>query len=294
MVIGWKSFLHKIKWADMAFGCICLLIWDKENAWRKMYIKQEGGEMTMGSFRIGGITFGIGKPKVCIPIVKQTAKEIKKEAKSLQDFPCDIIEVRLDYYEDGKNQEAVVALLTEVKQLLKKPIIATFRSKEQGGILSISKETYESLLTAIMLHQVTDLIDIEYSCGEERIKRLIQCAKDNQIGTILSSHDFVGTPKKEEIIALLKTMQQLGADLPKLAVMPQTEQDVLSLMEATIELKQYNKTPIITMSMGRLGMISRISGGFTGSAMTFAMHEEASAPGQIPCKELNQILSLLE
>lgn len=251
--------------------------------------------MTVGSFTVGQVTFGTGKPKVCIPIIKRTAEEIKKEAESLQDFSCDVMEIRLDYFEDGLNQEKVVALLTDIKRQQKKPVIATFRTKEEGGELAITKEAYKQLLQAIILSQATDLIDIEYGCGEESAKELIQCAKDNQVGTILSSHSFFYTPKKEEMVALLKRMQQLEADLPKLAVMPQTEQDVLSLMEATIEMKQqHTKTPVVTMSMGKLGMISRISGAFTGSAMTFAIHEEASAPGQIPCSELNQVLNLFE
>lgn len=249
----------------------------------------------MGSFTVKGVTFGTGKPKVCIPIVKRTANEMIAEAKKLRDIDCDVVEIRLDYYKEELNEENVVALLKSVKHQLDKPIIATIRSKKEGGELPITKEKYKELVQAMISHQATDFIDIEYSCGHEIVKQLMKCANENHIATILSSHYFFDTPTKEEMITLLQTMQQLGANLPKLAVMPQTEQDVLTLMEATIEMKQkYKKTPIVTMSMGKLGAITRISGGFTGSAMTFAMHEEASAPGQIPCDELNHILQLFE
>ena len=41
------------------------------------------------------------------------------------------------------------------------------------------------------------------------------------------------------------------------------------------------ETPIITMSMGALGAVSRLSGEAIGSAMTFANPGKASAPGQV-------------
>ncbi len=65
-------------------------------------------------------------------------------------------------------------------------------------------------------------------------------------------------------------MQELGADLPKIAVMPQNEKDVLVLLEATNEMfKIYADRPIITMSMSGMGVISRLCGEIFGSALTF-------------------------
>ena len=53
---------------------------------------------------------------------------------------------------------------------------------------------------------------------------------------------------------------------------------------------------LITMSMGQLGVISRLAGGTFGSAMTFGAKtkELASAPGQIEVDELKNILSIVE
>ena len=49
-------------------------------------------------------------------------------------------------------------------------------------------------------------------------------------------------------------MQQAGADLPKLAVMPRSRTDVLELLAATAEMTDLHpETPVITMSMGALG-----------------------------------------
>ena len=51
--------------------------------------------------------------------------------------------------------------------------------------------------------------------------------------------------------------------------------------------------PVITMSMGKQGIVSRISGSLTGSALTFATAGEASAPGQIPVEKMREILDII-
>lgn len=69
-------------------------------------------------------------------------------------------------------------------------------------------------------------------------------------------------------------MQELGADLPKIAVMPQNEKDVLVLLEATNEMfKIYADRPIITMSMSGMGVISRLCGEIFGSALTLELQK---------------------
>ena len=89
-------------------------------------------------------------------------------------------------------------------------------------------------------------------------------------------------------------MQQAGADLPKLAVMPQSRTDVLELLAATAEMAGLHpETPIITMSMGALGAVSRLSGEALGSAMTFANPGQASAPGQVSLEVVNEVLDAL-
>lgn len=88
-------------------------------------------------------------------------------------------------------------------------------------------------------------------------------------------------------------MEHFGADIGKLAVTPNNERDVLRLMELTRRANAFVSMPIITMSMGDLGKISRLAGGTTGSVMTFGSLSNASAPGQLPVKALKQIIQLL-
>jgi len=110
-----------------------------------------------------------------------------------------------------------------------------------------------------------------------------------------SLHDFTATPPAEELVQRLVEIQERGCAVAKAAVMPQNMGDVLQLMEATWTMtSQHPSTPVLTISMGGLGLITRLSPRVTGSCATFAMVDHPSAPGQIPVEELRPILELLD
>ena len=100
--------------------------------------------------------------------------------------------------------------------------------------------------------------------------------------------------QKEEIIERLIKMQEADADIAKIAVMPESKKDVLTLLSATEEMvSQYADRPIVTMSMKGTGAISRISGEIFGSAITFGSLEKASAPGQVELSQLKTVLEII-
>ena len=71
-------------------------------------------------------------------------------------------------------------------------------------------------------------------------------------------------------------------------------QDVVTLLAATEEMStKHANRPIITMSMGGLGLVSRLSGETFGSALTFGAAKAASAPGQISVDKLATILEVM-
>ena len=69
---------------------------------------------------------------------------------------------------------------------------------------------------------------------------------------------------------------------------------MLTLLAATMERRAAAERPLITMSMGALGTVSRLCGELTGSCLTFGSLSQASAPGQVPAGQLAEILTLLE
>lgn len=91
----------------------------------------------------------------------------------------------------------------------------------------------------------------------------------------------------------LQKMYQAGADIPKLAVMPQSKWDVLALLAVTLEMSQALECPIVTMSMSSIGMVSRLVGETFGSALTFGAIGQRSAPGQPGAKELSEVLEVI-
>ena len=122
---------------------------------------------------------------------------------------------------------------------------------------------------------------------------LVQYAHKKGVRVIMSEHHFDETPSREDMQETLEKMEILGADLPKLAVMPESKEDLLTLLEATLYSSQRLGKPIITMSMGKLGRLSRMMGEYFGSCMTFATAKDASAPGQVPLDDLKKVLEVL-
>jgi 3-dehydroquinate dehydratase I len=139
-----------------------------------------------------------------------------------------------------------------------------------------------------------DIIDVELFNDENEVKTIIEKAHAKNVFVIVSNHDFHKTPSKEEIVSRLRKAQELGGDLPKIAVMPTSTADVLILLDATNTMNEkYADRPFITMSMAGKGVISRLAGEVFGSALTFGAAKKASAPGQVAVKELRSVLNLL-
>lgn len=246
------------------------------------------------TLKIKDITIGDSIPKICVPITGCTVEEILEEAKALPDS-ADIIEWRVDCFNEVTQREKVLIALQKLSDCLdSKPLLLTFRTDREGGSASITIDDYTSLYRDMIQTGLIDLLDVELFLGDDVVKELINQAHDHQVKVIVSNHDFQKTPVKEEIVARLKKMQELGADIPKIAVMPRCNADVLELLAATDDMvSNYANVPIVTMSMASTGLISRLTGEAFGSALTFGAGKKASAPGQIPADDLAVILNLI-
>ena len=174
------------------------------------------------------------------------------------------------------------------------PILMTFRTSKEGGEKSIEPEDYAKLNIKAAQTGYVDFIDVEIFTGDAIVTKIIDGAHAAGVKVIASNHDFHKTPEKSDIIYRLRKMQDMNADIPKIAVMPQNKKDVLTLLSATEEMTSlYADRPIITMSMAGTGVISRLCGEVFGSSMTFGAAKKASAPGQMGVKELETVLGLL-
>ena len=142
--------------------------------------------------------------------------------------------------------------------------------------------------------QMCDAVDIELFHDEERVKDLVKQAHNYNVVVIMSNHDFEKVPAKDVIEFRLKKMADLGADVPKLACMPHSADDVLTLLSATNDAHKALANPIITMAMADLGKVSRIAGQVFGSCLSFGAVGKTSAPGQLSIEDLRNAENYLE
>lgn len=248
----------------------------------------------MKTVNVKDITIGKDIPKVCIPLTSATLHQLIIDAKQLIVINFDIIEWRVDYFNDADDIESIVIAAKKLREIHPNtPILFTFRSKPEGGQKTITTDYYLQLSETIIETGLIDLIDIELFTDKTVLTRISACAKQHNIKTVISHHDFEKTPQQEEILHILKRMDKEHADLAKIAVMPKNKSDLLMLLSATLMANEQLSCPIITISMGKLGLFSRITGENFGSAMTFAAFQHISAPGQIDVNDLMVILKIL-
>ncbi|MCI6270173.1 MAG: type I 3-dehydroquinate dehydratase [Lactobacillus delbrueckii] len=250
----------------------------------------------MTTVKVRNIVLGEGLPKIAVPNVGVTEEEILASAKEIAAAKPDIMEWRIDYYEAGiKDNEKLIATAKALRDVVGElPILVTFRTKNEGGVLELGEDEYLDLVATVVTNRLGDAVDIELFHDEERVKDLVKQAHNYNVVVIMSNHDFEKVPAKDVIEFRLKKMADLGADVPKLACMPHRADDVLTLLSATNNARKALSTPIITMAMADLGKVSRIAGQVFGSCLSFGAVGKTSAPGQLSIEDLRNAENYLE
>lgn len=237
------------------------------------------------------IHFSNHPPLLCVPVFGRDVASLMAAAEAAKGAPWDVIEWRVDFLSDLSQLTSALGALRSV--LPDAPVLATFRTKEEGGEQSLPDPDYFEILRRLMETGQIGGIDIEYFHNPKDRQAAIARAQEAGLFVIVSSHHFDGTPAEGQMEALLETLVETGG-IGKLAVMPKTPRDVLALLSATLAVKErYPDRPLITMAMGPLGVITRIAGETFGSALTFGTAGAASAPGQLPADTLRTMLTAL-
>lgn len=240
------------------------------------------------------VSIGTGRPKTVIPIVERTAEHILMQAKKLANSSAEMIEWRVDYFEEVKQLDTVVLLLATLGELFShKPFLVTLRTQNEGGQCALPETYFRQLYQAILETKACDLVDVEWSAEVTWRNHLIKQAQQKQIKVLISAHDLQQTPSQNELLARLKQMQQTPADLCKLAVTPREPQDVLTVLQASLQMKAHvADRPFALLAMTPLGLLTRVTGEIFGSAFTFGYLDAASASGQLPLADLEKLLQL--
>ncbi|WP_066516466.1 type I 3-dehydroquinate dehydratase [Curtobacterium ammoniigenes] len=238
----------------------------------------------MTTATIGRITLEAGRtPAICVPLAGAHDGALRDAAALVRPDVADVVELRLDQCAAHTTPDALGALRVVRAALASDiPVIVTYRSAAEGGAGVASPDEVRLIMTAAMETGAADAIDVEQSLPTDTREALVTAAHEAGVPVVMSAHDFRSTPAAPEILERLRTQQRLGADVAKVAVMPQRFADVLALLEATAEFASApTSIPAITMSMGRMGILSRLAGETVGSVMTFGRVGSESAPGQL-------------
>lgn len=261
-----------------------------------------------------------GRPSVIVPTQAGDGDELRSQcAEAAGTGVVDVVEWRIDPLPASSDvggaarAEAALDLLPQATAA-GLPLLVTLRTEFEGGHVDISESDYAEVIRRL----IAGLADTEVGAGsggeagavvesagvrrgavpvavDVEIARseapsLIAAAREAGIPVVASNHNFESTDSHEDLLAVFRAMGEAGADVAKVAMMPQSPVDVARLLAVTAEAQAELECPVLGISMGQLGRASRIMGADFGSCATFAQIGEASAPGQIDAVHLAEIL----
>lgn len=236
------------------------------------------------------------QPLICAPLIGKTCGNVLEELCGILKKKPDMIEWRADFFVDIASTTTVLELARKIKENAGPiPVIFTIRSVHEGGQpIALSDDEALKLNASICRDTSIEYVDYELRNSTAKIHRLRQVATEYSTKIILSYHNFDHTPEENDLWETFKTAESYGADVVKVAVMPKNPEDILTLLSVTLKAKRKLKVPVITMSMGGDGALTRVVGGVFGSAVTFAVGRNSSAPGQIAIEDMQSIMEVLQ
>lgn len=226
--------------------------------------------------------------KICIPIMATSLEESIIEARKTTEMKCDMLEWRMDCIEGKIRRDSFINAWNEIRMAAgNRPVIVTLRTKTQGGKKELSVSEYNAALRKIISEIKPAYIDIELvgSGSDANVRMLAVMAKKRGIGVIVSYHDLSFTEEARDIELLLCRMKYIGADIPKVAFTPNSEEDVEKLIRGA-SLAHEKIGDLIAISMGELGQKTRKEGDSIGSCINFVKpvgsgYDENSNTGQM-------------
>lgn len=246
------------------------------------------------AIRVRKIVIGEGMPKICVPVGGATGESVLDEAAMVASSNADIVEWRADFFQECA-EERICGVLPGLRDGVgDMPLMFTYRTKGEGGQAGFAAEEYAEMYCAVMEAGHVDMVDIELSCGDKLARKLADAAHQVGLIVVISCQDTKRTPPKEELLKLFHRMRDAGADIPKLAVMPHSFNDILTLLAATDEFVRDAACPLISMSMSGAGSVSRLLGEVCGSSVTYgSMRRTPAGDGAPAVDDLRTILDLL-
>lgn len=197
---------------------------------------------------------------------------------------ADIIEWRADFLP----KEAILQVAPAIfEKFAGRELLFTLRTRAEGGEIDLDSAEYVQIIKDVAQLYQPEYLDFEYFGHKDVFEQMLDFPN-----LVLSYHNFQETP--ENMMEILSELTSLTPKVVKVSVMAHTAQDVLDLMNFTRGFKTLNpEQEYVTISMGKVGKVSRITSDVTGSSWSFASLDAASAPGQISLSNMVKIREIL-
>ena len=239
----------------------------------------------------GGVTLGEGMPKIAVPVMGGDLWAIREAASRAAQAGADIIELRIDSLSPLPALETALAACAAARDGAGSiPLLFTLRTARDGGPGSTDAAAYEALLCGVARARACEAIDCELSVGEAGFRRVADAAHASGVSVVGSSHAFSPLEDVSAAGQWLLRQRALGADVCKAAVMARDELHSLRASLAMLEAAQSIDAPVIAITMGADGVLSRVGAECMGSCLTFGTAGEVSAPGQMDAGKLRELL----
>ena len=228
----------------------------------------------------------LANKKLCVsvPLFDEELDKIESKIDSLQKQSISFFEFRFDFLKEYDNLDRILEVISKYRY----QSIYTLRSPKEGGQFPKDESERLILLKKLALAEPM-LLDLEYGAISKN-DEFADFIDHNNVRTLMSWHDFTGTPDKEFMVDLIDNMR-VFSNYVKIVTTAKSIDDSINI------LGLYNLIDsginLVAFSMGELGIISRVLCSIVGnSPFTYATIENPVAPGQLTVNQMKSVYSL--
>jgi 3-dehydroquinate dehydratase / shikimate dehydrogenase len=221
---------------------------------------------------------------ICVPVTETGANAFLATIHEAERV-ADAIELRLDYLPAEALPQLIAELSSHIARV-SKPLVLTFRPREQGGKRDLTLQDRRDFWRGLPREIInsTAYADFEFDLVESFANEQPPAPWEK---VICSWHDFAETP--HDLIARYDLMASSPAAVVKIATQANRISDCLRIFDLIEHAK--GKKPVIALGMGLPGLMTRALALARGATLTFGSLRRGaeSAAGQPTVAELRDL-----
>lgn len=176
--------------------------------------------------------------------------------KEFNELEVDMIELRMDFYENIHQEDALRNLFLSIAALqIQKPVILTIRTAAEGGEVEIDPKDYFNVYKLAVEANAFDIYDVELALGTNMAIELRTLIHDAGKYMLMSSHNFDRTPEVDSLMqkfrinGFFRSRYYEGSSYAR-----RLSRFIKSTFIYSSKAKhEYAQKPIVTMSMSSIG-----------------------------------------